>query len=86
MVDYGVQNTEGKRPGPARRAIALLCALAMAAIGILALRFWGVTWGSVLLLIVTVGCLAAIFYTWMTARRIDRELDSVTRSRNEEHK
>ncbi|ALP53767.1 hypothetical protein Tel_11845 [Candidatus Tenderia electrophaga] len=76
---------KGNKQTRIRRALVLLCALAMVAIAILALLSWGVTWGSMLLLVIAAGCLAAIFYTWMTARRIDKQLDSVIRSVNEEH-
>jgi len=81
---YGIRQGNGQ--ANIRRTLVSFCALAMAAIGILALLLWGVTWGSVLLLVIGAGCLASIFYSWLMAKRVDRELDRVGRGMSKRQK
>jgi len=55
----------------------------MAAAGIIALAWWGVSWITIVLLAFGLACLAAILYAWMAARRIDRLLDKQRHIRRE---
>jgi len=64
----------------------IFCALLMATVAVVALVYWGASWGPLLLLAVGIGCLVAIIYTWITARRIDRQLDRVVQRGREDHK
>lgn len=63
----------------------LSCLLLMLGVAAAAFALWGATWGA-LFLVIGIGCLAAIIYGWMTARRIDRELDRISRRGSERQK
>jgi len=64
---------------------AVLCVLAMVLIAILAFLYWGVNWGSILLFAISAGCIAAMIYSWITAKRIERQLNEVEQSRRGGH-
>jgi len=64
---------------------AVLCVLAMALIAILAFLYWGINWGSMLLFAISIGCFAAIIYSGITAKRIERQLDKVERGSRGRH-
>jgi len=57
----------------------------MVLIAILAFMFWGLNWGSILLFAIGIGCIAAMIYSWITVKRIERQLDEVERSRRGGH-
>lgn len=60
----------------------VLCVLAMIVIGVLAFAWWGASWIMIIFFIIGLACLAAILYTWMTSRRIDKLLDKQYRTAN----
>jgi len=47
----------------------------MAGIGLLVLLRWGVSWLSILLVLIGAACVAAAVYAWFIARRAGRLLD-----------
>jgi len=57
----------------------------MAAVGILALAWWGVSWITILLLACGLGCLAAVVSAWLGARRTDKLLNNVHRAPDKEN-
>ena len=48
--------------------------LTMAALAVLGWLSWGASLTTVALLVLGLMCLAGAFYTWLTARRIDKSL------------
>lgn len=65
-----------------RRRYAVLCALAMAGIGIAAWFWWRGSWLAAVLLALSFSCIAALVYAWMTERRIERVLDRDAAGKN----
>lgn len=61
-----------------------ICILAMAAIGVLAFAWWDLSWITIILLALGLGCLAAAFYTWMAVRGLEKSLDDPPRKRRGE--
>jgi len=47
----------------------------MAAIGVLAFAWWDLSWITIILLALGLGCLAVAFYPWVAARRLEKTLD-----------
>lgn len=62
-----------------RVRIGVLGCLLLMASAAAAFAYWGATWESLLLLALSIGCLASIIYGWMLARRTNRELDRIIR-------
>jgi len=58
----------------------VLCVVAMAAIGLVVLIWWRLTWITVVLLVVGLTCLAAMLYAWAAGRRIDQLLQKDRRA------
>lgn len=58
-----------------RRRYAVLCGLAMAGVGMAAWFWWRGSWLTVVLLALSLACVAALVYAWMTERRVARLLD-----------
>lgn len=61
--------------GPTTKLRIAICILAMAAIGILAFAWGDLSWITIILLAIGLGCLAAAIYTWVAARRLEKSLD-----------
>lgn len=62
-------------PAIVRRFTGLLCVLVMAGLAVWALRRFGVTPVSILLLVLALGCVGAAAYAWWTGERVLREIE-----------